>query len=396
VAPLHASGARAEILASAALFGYTPREQQRDQTVAQRTARASGSRSDAGVVPLPLAAEPRQAWLAALVESSFDAILSKNLDGTITSWNAAAERMYGYPAADVIGRSIELIVPEDRLAELRDMDAQLARGERVLPLETERLTRDGRRIEVQLTMSPILDEQGRVIGASGIGRDITERRRSEQRQRRLIEELNHRVRNTLAIAQSLATQTLRHSPSPEPFAAAFQGRLTALARTHTLLAEASWEGVRLQALIHAQLDPYRPADPDRVTIAGADPALGSEPALALGLALHELSTNATRHGALRSPSGRLEITAEVVTDGEGRRLLLTWRERGGPRVDRTAKPGFGRTLIEHGLAYQLGGDARFELKAGGVRCTIAVPLADRARLQPAGGRLMDGEVDSHA
>jgi two-component system CheB/CheR fusion protein len=366
-----------------------------DQVVAQRTARASGSRSGAGVVPPPLATEPRQAWLAALVESSFDAILSKDLDGTITSWNAAAERMYGYPAADVIGRSIELLVPEDRLGELRDMDAQLARGERVLPLETVRLTRDGRRIEVQLTMSPILDEQGRVIGASGIGRDITERRRSEQRQRRLIEELNHRVRNTLAIAQSLATQTLHHSPSPEQFAAAFQGRLTALARTHTLLAEARWEGVRLQALIHAQLDPYCPLGSGRVAIAGADPALEPGSALPLGLALHELSTNAARHGALSSPSGRLEIGAEVVGDGGRRRFLLTWREQGGPRVDRTAKPGFGRTLIEHGLAYQLKGNIKLELKAAGVRCTIEVPLAEGPRLQPAGGWFMDGELDSH-
>ena len=116
--------------------------------MAQQTARASGSRPRRSVAAVPAIPNHQHAWLAALVESSFDAILSKNLDGTITSWNAAAERMYGYPAAEVIGRSIELIIPPDRLGELRDMDAQLARGERVAPLETVRLTRDGRRIDV--------------------------------------------------------------------------------------------------------------------------------------------------------------------------------------------------------------------------------------------------------
>ena len=353
--------------------------------MARQTASASGSRPRPGVVKALSSAPANQhAWLAALVESSFDAILSKGLDGTITSWNAAAERMYGYPAAEVIGRSIELIIPPDRFDELRAMDAQLARGERVAPFETVRLTRDGRRIDVQLTMSPILDEQGVVVGASGIGRDITERRRADERQRLLIEELNHRVRNTLAIAQSLATQTLHHGVAPEQFTAAFKGRLTALARTHTLLADAHWEGVRLQDLLRAQLDPYRPSAPGRVTIAGPDPVLEPDVALALGLALHELGTNAARHGALSGPSGRIEIGAEVVTEGGGRRLLLTWRERAGPKVEPTTLSGFGRLLIERGLAYQLTGKVTLELRPAGVRCSIEVPLADRAQHLPTG------------
>jgi PAS domain S-box-containing protein len=268
--------------------------------MARRTASASGSRPGAGLLAGPPGPEGNHAWLAALVESSFDAILSKTLDGTITSWNAAAERMYGYPAADAIGSSIELIIPPDRLDELKEMDAQLARGERVAPFETVRLTRDGRLIDIQLTMSPILDEQGVVVGASGIGRDITERRRAEQRQRLLIEELNHRVRNTLAIAQSLATQTLHRDASPERFAAAFQGRLAALARTHTLLADANWEGVGLQDLLRVQLEPYLPPEAGRATIEGADPVLEPDTALALGLALHELSINAARRRGERA------------------------------------------------------------------------------------------------
>jgi PAS domain S-box-containing protein len=123
--------------------------------------------------------EPKIAWLAAIVASSFDAIISKTLDGQITSWNAAAERIYGYTAAETIGRSIEIIVPEDRREELRCIHERLRRGERVPPFETVRLTRDGRRIDVQLTMSPIIDAEGAVAGASGIGRDITQRKQAE-------------------------------------------------------------------------------------------------------------------------------------------------------------------------------------------------------------------------
>jgi PAS domain S-box-containing protein len=125
--------------------------------------------------------EPKDkiAWLAAIVASSFDAIISKTLDGQITSWNAAAERIYGYTAAETIGRSIEIIVPDDRREELRCIHEQLRRGERVPPFETVRLTRDGRRIDVQLTMSPIIDANGAVAGASGIGRDITQRKQAE-------------------------------------------------------------------------------------------------------------------------------------------------------------------------------------------------------------------------
>jgi PAS domain S-box-containing protein len=121
----------------------------------------------------------KSAWLAAIVESSFDAIISKTLDGQITSWNGAAERTYGYTAAEVIGRSIEIIVPEDHREELRSIHERLRRGERVPPFETARVTRDGRRIDVQLTMSPIIDAEGTVAGASGIGRDITQKKQAE-------------------------------------------------------------------------------------------------------------------------------------------------------------------------------------------------------------------------
>jgi len=354
--------------------------------MAQLTARRRRSRSGAtAAVAVPAALGSKHAWLAALVDSSFDAILSKNLDGTITSWNAAAERMYGYAAAEAIGRSIELIVPADRFAELQVMDEQLARGERVLPFETVRLTRDGRRIEVQLTMSPIVDERGAVVGASGIGRDITERRYTERQRQLLIEELNHRVKNSLATVQSLANQTLRTSPSPEHFIAAFSGRLAALARAHTLLANAHWTGAALHALIAEQLQPHRAPKRASVSIVGDDVWLAPSTALTLGLALHELATNAASHGALKSPSGRIEIRClvQAATDGR-RRAALVWSERDGPPIESTGPRGFGVTMIERGLAYQLEGTAALEFRRDGLHCTIEFPLDHDAA--PADGR----------
>ena len=350
--------------------------------MAQRAAGYPGSRP--GIGPAVVSGQ-QQAWLAALVNSSFDAILSKDLQGRITSWNAAAERMYGYPAGEVIGRSIELIVPAERLDELRVMDGQLAGGERVLPFETVRLTRDRRLIDIQLTMSPIVDAQGVVVGASGIGRDISERRQAERRQQRLIEELNHRVKNTLAVAQSLATQSLHHSSSPEHFAAAFRGRLAALAQAHTLLAEAGWEGAGLHDLLRLQLAPYQAQADARVTIRGEDAALEPNAVLGLGLGLHELTTNAATHGALASPAGRVDIRTRVLTAAGGRRLVLTWREQGGPPVQEQRRSGFGAMMIERGLAYQLKGKVALEFPPAGVRCRIELPLADGAGPVPIGG-----------
>ena len=283
--------------------------------------------------------------------------------------------MYGYPAAEAIGRSIELIVPAERLAELRAMDEQLARGERVLPFETVRLTRDGRRIDVQLTMSPIVDERGAVVGASGIGRDITERRQTERQRQLLIAELNHRVKNSLAIVQALAHQTLRSSASPERFIEAFGGRLAALARVHTLLAHAHWSGAALHELIAEQLQPYRTAERADLSIGGEDAWLAPSAALTLGLVLHELATNAASHGALTSPSGRIEIRSQVQTAADGRRrAALVWRERDGPPIAGPGPRGFGVTLIERGLPYQLAGTVALEFRRAGLQCTIDFPL----------------------
>ena len=205
-----------------------------------------------------------------------------------------------------------------------------------------------------------------------------EAKRAERQERLLVEELSHRVKNTLATAQSLATQTLRKSASPERFAAAFSGRLAALAKAHTLLANDGWTGARLHELIREQVAAYGAADEASVTIRGDDISLEPSAALALGLTLHELATNAAKHGALASPSGSIEIGAQVATGSRGRRLTLTWRERDGPPIGAQPRRGFGLMLIERGLSYQLRGRVALEFRRAGLHCTIDLPVAGGA------------------
>jgi len=218
-----------------------------------------------------------------------------------------------------------------------------------------------------------------------------EARRAERQQRVLIEELNHRVKNTLATAQSLASHTLRTSP-PEQFAATFSGRLAALASAHTLLANARWVGARLHELIRLQLGAFGAPDATSVTIDGDDVALEPSAALTLGLVLHELATNATKHGALASPSGRLKVRSQVDAGPDGIRLALTWRECGGPPAATPPQRGFGLTLIERALTYQLEGDVALEFRPEGLICEIRLPLRAGTAPEPARSGPEDREL----
>ena len=196
--------------------------------------------------------EDAEARLAAIVASSNDAIVSKTLDGIVTSWNAGATRLFGFHPNEIVGQSIRRIIPPELHDEENDILAKLGRGERIENYDTVRITKDGRRIDVSLSISPVRDRSGKLVGASKVARDITQRRRSEETQRLLMAELNHRVKNTLAIVQAIASQTLRSTASPAEFVASFAGRIHALALTHDLLTKANWQGVKLSAIIQAQ------------------------------------------------------------------------------------------------------------------------------------------------
>ena len=304
--------------------------------------------------------------LASIVESSDDAIISKDLNGTIATWNQAAERLFGYRADEVIGKSITILIPADRRNEETGILERIRRGERIEHFETMRQRKDGSLIDISLTVSPLTDESGTIIGASKIARDITEQKRREALVTLLAREADHRTNNLLAVAQ--ATVHLTHAGTVADLKAAIEGRLRALANAHGMLAHSRWVGADLHELAVKELSPYfRNGDP-RAQIDGPSLLLKPELAQAIAMALHELATNAVKYGALSRFAGRIRVEWSQQDDG---RLHLRWTETGGPRVTAPTKEGFGTRAITRMLG-QLDGDVKFEWREQGMICEIAV------------------------
>ncbi len=319
-------------------------------------------------------AEVDRERLAAIVSSSHDAIISKTLDGVVTSWNSGATRIFGYTAEEMIGRPITLLIPDDLLDEEVGILARLAKGERIEHFETVRVTREGRRIDISLTVSPLRDGTGRIVGASKVARDITERKRADEVQRLLFDELNHRVKNTLATIQAIASQSLRRSPDPATFVASFNGRVQALARAHDLLVKGKLRGADVLGLVREQV--LLGSGETRVRVAGPHVLLDPGASVQLALVLHELATNAHKYGALSVEGGRLAIEWALVVDGT-RRLALTWTETGVQGIRAPGGQGFGTTLINRSLD-TAGGSARLTYGPDGLVCLLDLPLPDDA------------------
>jgi PAS domain S-box-containing protein len=315
-------------------------------------------------------------WLAAIVVSSDDAIISKTLDGVITSWNGGATRIFGYEPNEMIGQSILRLIPPELHGEETEILARLQRGERIDHFETVRVAKDGRRIDVSLTVSPLRDRSGKVVGASKVGRDITERKRAEKLQRILTDELSHRVKNTLATVQAIASQSMMRSRSPSDFVGSFGGRLQALANAHTLLTRSQMQGAEVMALVNEQVLVGAAAG-DRISCSGPLVVLEPQVALHLALVLHELATNARKYGALSVPDGRLSVTWEVRTNG-GCSLHLGWKESDGPKVSAPRGHGFGRALIEQTVQSH-GGHVSVHYHRDGLTCEIDLPLPAEPR-----------------
>lgn len=310
--------------------------------------------------------------LASIVESSDDAIVSKDLNGIIATWNNGAQRLFGYSAEEVIGKSILILIPLDRRDEETEIIGRIRRGERVEHYETIRRRKDGSLVELSLTVSPIKDNTGTIVGASKIARDITERRRSEMRQKTLLDELNHRVKNTLATVQSLAAHTLRGTNLPQEVRDTFEGRLFALGRAHDQLSQSSWEAADLQYLVRDVVAPFRVGE--RIQLEGGEVMLPPQMALMLTMVLHELATNAAKYGALSSTAGVLNVKWHVVEGPATRRLEIDWRESGGPPVSPPTRRGFGSRLVERAVKQELNGESKIDFAPAGLHCRIAIPL----------------------
>jgi len=471
--------------------------------------------------------------IAAIVESSDDAIISTDLAGKLTSWNAGAERLLGYTADEAIGQGVELIYPEGHKEDALLVLERIRRGERIDHYETIRRRRDGTLIDISLTVSPVRDLDGNIIGASKIARDITDRRRveeeilqhsreqaalyrltdalfhlapmpevfdasidaisqalgcdraavglfdtagalgfvakrglseaglaavaahcpwrpadsnaapvvvpdldaapgfegmtaalhaesvralalvpiatsagveggllisysrarpftqheidvalsisrqigfgierarAEKQRDLLVVELSHRVKNTLANVLAIAQQTFRGGD--EQRRQKFEGRILALGQTHTRLAEASWSGVSFDTILRDELGPYRDTDDGSIRLEGPSVTLKPRAAVMLGMAFHELATNASKYGALSSRAGRIEVSWKI----EGDSLISRWREFGGPTVSEPKHAGFGRLLLERALTSDLCSSVSLQFARDGVTCEFVMPL----------------------
>lgn len=305
--------------------------------------------------------------LAAIVSSSSDAILGMDLDQRVTDWNRGAETLYGYRKEEILGQPVTVLVPSDRPDEEDVIMAQIMNGEQIETHETQRLRRDGTLIDVSLTVSPIHDTDGKVIGASKIARDITDRKKSERLQQILVGELHHRVKNVLATVQVIANQSFG-SADPERYRA-FSDRLRALSQAHSLLTQQSWEGATLHSVVAGVSKAF---GRERFSFDGPELRLPPRSVVTLSMALHELATNAAKYGALSTPPGEISIRWVHCPERENFRMI--WEERGGPRVSVPAKRGFGSLLIKDALAAELNGEVELTYEETGVVCIVRAPI----------------------
>jgi PAS domain S-box-containing protein len=228
------------------------------------------------------------------------------------------------------------------------------------------------------TAAATVDSQGRVTRISGVTMDITDRKRAEERQAFLAREVDHRARNVLAVVQSMLRLT--KADTTEAYVAAVEGRINALSRAHMLLSECRWEGADLRRLVDEELDPYRNLDASAVVAEGPGLLLDSRRAQTVALVLHELATNAAKHGALVLSSGRIKLSWRQ----QGSFLVLEWSESGGPKVYIPSSRGYGMRVISASIE-QLGGEVKFDWQVEGLRCVLSLPLAEKAKR-------LDGEV----
>jgi two-component sensor histidine kinase len=211
-----------------------------------------------------------------------------------------------------------------------------------------------------------------VMREMALHREIVQRKNAEQQQQLLIAELHHRVKNTLTVVQSLVELSIRHTDSLDAFRKSISGRIASLANSHTLLVEGQWLSVSLRSMIEGELAAHEHGN--RITIAGDDVLLPSRAAIAVGMAMHELITNAAKYGALSLPEGRVHVSWAVVPKPDGDRLLLDWFERGGPTVTQPTSRGFGSVLLDRVLGTEMGGKITTDFNPAGLRARIEALL----------------------
>jgi PAS domain S-box-containing protein len=282
----------------------------------------------------------------------------------------------GYDREELLGQSFDFLMgcPIDREA-LAKVEAEFAsNSENEFEIRLSR--KDGGMFWAAVFISPILDKTGDVVQQFASFVDLSKHKQEEDRLRFLLAELNHRTQNTLATVQAIAVQTLRGAANKE-VVDAFEGRILALSKAHSLLGRKHWEAVSLRDVIDQILQPFGLNDRRvaRFSIEGDDVRLPPKAALSLAMLFHELATNAAKHGALSNgAAGKINIAWQAERTSQGDRMRLRWQESGGPPVTPPGRKGFGSRLIERGMAQDLGGEVRLDYEPAGVTCQIIMPV----------------------
>lgn len=307
------------------------------------------------------------------------AIYATDAAGVVTFANQAAVQMAGRPVE--IGRdkwcvSWRLYSPDGRPMPLEEcpMAQVLKEGRPVRGVEIVVERPDGTRATVRSHPTPMFNKAGKLVGAVNMLVDVTERKRAEAQRDLLVAELSHRVKNTLATVVSIARQSFAKNPNVDEARRSFDARILALAQTHTRLAEANWSGVLFETLLLDEFAPYRRQDGGNVRLAGPPIALSPRCVLTLGMAIHELATNAAKYGALSTKEGVVDVAWNI--DAQTGALNIRWSESGGPPVAEPKRTGFGRQLLERAMAAGLKGAVELDFAPAGITCTIAIPASD--------------------
>lgn len=318
--------------------------------------------------------QQEQRWNATYEHAAIG-IVEIDAEGRFLRVNESICDITGLSREELLGwRLFARTHPDDR-----DVDEELYRrqvkGEiGFYSIEKRFVRRDGRVIWCSIRSSTVRDPAGRFLYGVRVVQDVTARKEAEDRQKLLMDELNHRVKNTLATVQSLAAQSARGVSSPEEFRRAFEGRLLALSQAHDQLTRRHWSSADLRAIVTAAVGPYLTAGEDRIAIGGGDVTVTPRVALTLAMVLHELTTNAVKYGALSTASGRLDVTWRLVQKpAQPALLMLDWRESGGPPVAMPQRRGFGSRFIEESVKTELQGAAVLQFDPGGLCCRMQVP-----------------------
>lgn len=295
------------------------------------------------------------------------------------SWTVEQERLFGLEVGTFEGYVAaceKYLLPEDIAPSKKRMEEALARHDQELNLSYRIRWPNGSIRFIDTWALFFYDDEGKPMRMVGINIDVTRYKEAEQRQQLLIRELHHRVKNTLATVQAIVGSTARTASSIDEFYQGFVGRIVSLARTHDLLTEDLWQKADLGELVQTELGPYEDATRNRIFIEGPQVELPSEAAVPIGMAMHELTTNAAKHGALSTFGGQVDVRWDVVSGAEGPILNFAWTEKDGPPVTSPARQGFGSRLLQRVLSAQLQAQVNMDFREEGLRFTMSMPIPD--------------------